>query len=74
MIIRRLVTAILLAQAIVPACAGDRIDVTPPLYRERARDTASVRPASELRTTPSLVAAAPEARPQAGAVASAAED
>ena len=47
--------------AIGPAIAGERIDFTPPLYREQARPTAAVRPASEITTTPSLVRAAPEA-------------
>lgn len=41
------------------ATAGDRIDLTPPLFREQARATATVRPASELTTTPSLTPAAP---------------
>ncbi|GEP07007.1 hypothetical protein [Methylobacterium oxalidis] len=41
------------------ALAGDRIDVTPTLYREQARATAAVRPAAELTTTPSLTARAP---------------
>jgi hypothetical protein len=36
--------------------ADDRINLTPPLYREQARSTAAVRPASELNTTPSLTA------------------
>jgi len=38
--------------------ADDRINLTPPLYREQARSTAAVRPASELNTTPSLTARA----------------
>jgi hypothetical protein len=42
-----------------PALADDRIDLTPTLYRDQARNTASVRPASELTTTPRLVPAAP---------------
>ncbi|AWN37774.1 hypothetical protein [Methylobacterium radiodurans] len=45
-----------------PAMADERINLTPPLYREQARATAAVRPASELTTTPSLTAAAPAAR------------
>jgi hypothetical protein len=54
------------------ASADDRIHVTPPLYREQARATAAVRPASELTTTPSLVPPAPASRPvvaEAGSVA-----
>ena len=42
--------------------ADDRINLTPPLYREQARATAALRPASELTTTPSVTARAPEAR------------
>ena len=38
--------------------ADERSYVTPPLYREQARVTATVRPASELTTTPSIVAPA----------------
>lgn len=41
------------------AAAAERIDLTPTLYREHARATADVRPASELSTTPRLVPAAP---------------
>ena len=41
------------------ASADDRIHLTPTLYREQARTTAAVRPASELATTPRLVPAAP---------------
>ena len=36
------------------AMADDIINITPTLYREQARATAAVRPASELATTPSL--------------------
>ncbi len=36
------------------AMADDRITITPTLYREQARETAAVRPASELTTTPAL--------------------
>lgn len=43
------------------AMAEDRIDLTPPLYRDQARATASVRPASELTTTPSLTPVASNA-------------
>ena len=56
---------VLAALAVVPAfgsaMAGERIDFTPPLYREQARPTASVRPATEITTTPSLVRASSEA-------------
>ncbi|CAO4148037.1 hypothetical protein [Methylorubrum aminovorans] len=44
------------------AVADERIHLTPPLFREQARSTASVRPASELTTTPHLTAAAPASR------------
>ncbi|WP_200927311.1 MULTISPECIES: hypothetical protein [unclassified Methylobacterium] len=44
------------------AMADERITVTPTLYREQARVTAAVRPASELTTTPSLTPRAPTAR------------
>lgn len=45
------------------ATAGDHINVTPPIYREQARTTASVHLASELTTTPSLVPPAGASRP-----------
>ena len=61
MTIRTIVLAVL---AVVPALssvrADERINLTPPLYREQARFTAVVRPASELTTTPSVVRVAPE--------------
>ena len=41
------------------ATADERITLTPTLYRDQARATAAVRPASELTTTPRLVPAAP---------------
>ena len=44
------------------AMADEHITVTPTLYREQARVTAAVRPASELTTTPSLTPQAPTAR------------
>ena len=44
------------------AMADDRLSLTPPLYREQARATAAVRPASELTTTPSVTARALTAR------------
>ncbi|WP_336492532.1 hypothetical protein [Methylobacterium nigriterrae] len=60
MTIRSLVLAALTAATLAgTAMADDRIHLTPPLYREQARATAAVRPASELTTTPSLVAAGP---------------
>ncbi|MGX5776927.1 hypothetical protein [Methylorubrum zatmanii] len=40
------------------AIADERIHLTPPLFREQARVTAAVRPASELTTTPQLTVAA----------------
>ena len=39
------------------ALADDRINLTPTLYRDQARATAAMRPASELTTTPRLVPA-----------------
>jgi hypothetical protein len=44
------------------ALADDRIFLTPPLYREQARATATLRPASELTTTPSLTQRVPATR------------
>lgn len=44
------------------AMADERINITPTLYREQARTTAAVRPASELTTTPSLTPRAPAVR------------
>jgi len=44
------------------AAADERINVTPTLYRDWARVTAAVRPASELTTTPSLTPRAPATR------------
>jgi hypothetical protein len=41
------------------ALADERINLTPPLFREQARSTAAIRPASELTTTLRLVPAAP---------------
>lgn len=52
--------ALAIVSAIGSAIAGDRIDFTPPLYREQARPTAAVRPATEITTTPSLVRTASE--------------
>ncbi len=59
MTIRTFTLAALLATTIVGAATADeRINLTPTLYREQARATAAVRPASELTTTPRLVPAA----------------
>ena len=44
------------------AVADESINLTPPLFREQARATASVRPASELTTTPHITVAAPANR------------
>ena len=44
------------------AVADERVHLPPPLFREQARATASVRPASELTTTPHLTVAAPANR------------
>ncbi|MGH1589645.1 hypothetical protein ACRBEV_16380 [Methylobacterium phyllosphaerae] len=56
-------TFVLAALAAVPmigtALADEAVTLTPPLYREQARPTAAVRPASELTTTPRLVPASP---------------
>lgn len=56
---RSLVLAVLASATLTgTVTADDRINLTPPLYREQARSTAAVRPASELNTTPSLTARA----------------
>ncbi|KQP73700.1 MULTISPECIES: hypothetical protein [unclassified Methylobacterium] len=47
---------------ITTALADDRTYLTPPLYREQARATATVRPASELITTPFITPRAPATR------------
>ncbi len=58
-------TLILAALAAIPMTGASRADdivtLTPPLYRAQARTTATVRPASELATTPRLVPASPAA-------------
>ena len=60
---RTLVLATLAATTLAGAVRADeRSYVTPPLYRAQARVTATVRPASELTTTPSLTPGAPETR------------
>ncbi|AWN43630.1 hypothetical protein U8607_11105 [Methylobacterium durans] len=62
MTVRTLVLATLASAVLAgTAMADDRIHVTPTLYRDQARATAAVRPASELTTTPSLTARAIEA-------------
>ena len=54
------VLASLVSTALVSgaAVAGEAMHLTPPLFREQARDTQKVRSVSDLTTTPSLVAAA----------------
>ncbi|WP_318784262.1 hypothetical protein [Methylobacterium flocculans] len=59
MTLRTLVLTALAAATLTGAVQADeRTYLTPPLYREQARVTATVRPASELITTPSVVVAA----------------
>jgi hypothetical protein len=63
MTIRKIILAVAAAGSLAgPARADDALHLTPPLYREQARATATVRPASELTTTPRLVPAASTAR------------
>ena len=63
MTVRTLVLVALAAATLTgTAMADDRLNVTPTLYREQARATASVRPASELTTTPSLTPRAASTR------------
>ena len=63
MTVRTLVLAALASLTLAgTALADDRLNLTPPLYREQARATAALRPASELTTTPSVTARAPTAR------------
>ena len=40
------------------ALAGDTVHLTPPLFREQARETQNVRSISDLTTTPQPIAAA----------------
>lgn len=54
-----ILTAFAAAVIAGPALADERISLTPTLYRDQARATATVRPASELTTVPRLVPAAP---------------
>lgn len=63
MTVRTIVLAALAAVPMIGAARADEsIALTPPLYREQARLTAAVRPASELATTPRLVPASPASR------------
>ncbi|MGU3663281.1 hypothetical protein ACLBX9_03675 [Methylobacterium sp. A49B] len=64
--------AIAAGSVVGSARADEAIHLTPPLYREQARATATVRPASELATTPRLVPTAP-ASPRIVATAVSAE-
>ena len=60
MTVRTFIFAALASATIIgSATADERINVTPTLYRDQARATASVRPASELTTVVRLVPAAP---------------
>lgn len=57
----------LVALGAAQAHAQDRsstVTVFPPIMREMARDTTSLRPRAELTTTPHLVPAAPRSAPQ----------
>lgn len=59
MTVRTIVLAALASATLAgTAMADDRLNFTPPLYREQARVTAAVRPATELTTTPSVTARA----------------
>ncbi|WP_200912704.1 hypothetical protein [Methylobacterium sp. Leaf99] len=63
MTVRTFVLAALSSVTLVgTAMADECINITPTLYRQQARATAAVRPASELTTTPSLTPRAPAAR------------
>lgn len=62
MTLRTLVLAALIAAPTASAALADEaLTLTPPLYREQARSTATTRPSAELATTPRLVPAAPAA-------------
>ncbi|MCJ2017345.1 hypothetical protein MKK84_07900 [Methylobacterium sp. E-065] len=50
-----------MAAATTGALADEALTLTPPLYRDQARTTATARPAFELATTPRLVPATPAA-------------
>jgi hypothetical protein len=60
-------TFVLAALAAVPmigtALAEERVNLTPPLYRELARATATVHSASEMTTTPRVVPAVELSQP-----------
>ncbi len=57
----RAITALTLATLVSAASvsgaavAGEATYLTPPLFREQARDTQKVRPVTDLTTTPNLV-------------------
>ena len=71
MTLRTLVLTALASATLTGAVqAGERTYLTPPLYREQARVTATLRPASELTTTPSVT---PRAAPTRRVVAEAIE-
>lgn len=60
MSVRTVILAALASTVLISgAMAEDRINLTPPLFREQARTIATVRPISEMATTPRLVPAAP---------------
>jgi hypothetical protein len=58
---RHLIATFAAVASIGPAAAGETVSITPPIYRDLARTTAVVRPASELTTTPRVVPTAPAA-------------
>lgn len=71
MTIRTFILAVLATTTVAGTAAADeRTFLTPPLYREQARITATVRPASELATVPSVT---PGAGPAPRIVAAAVE-
>lgn len=57
-----LLSALAISTLASGASADDRTFLTPPLYRDQARVTATVRPASELTTTPSVTSRVPDGR------------
>ncbi len=62
MTVRTFILAALASATVAGAAIADeRTNITPTLYRDQARVTAAVRPASELTTTPRLVPVAPVA-------------
>ena len=63
MTVRTLALLALAAGSMIGSARADEsIHLTPPLYREQARPTALVRPASELVTTPRLAPSQPAPR------------